>query len=63
MIKLYSMVEWMHEGLATKRSKVQIWSENSRTTKEGRTKAGKEKKKKADDSHHPEAKQTGYNQT
>ena len=26
-------------------------------------KAGKEKKKKADDSHHPEAKQTGYNQT
>ena len=34
-----------------------------KSTKEGRTKAGKEKKKKADDSHHPEAKQTGYNQT
>ena len=40
------MVKWVHVGLATKRSKVQIWSKNSRTTKEGRTKAGKEKKKK-----------------
>ena len=45
IVKLYSMVEWMHAGLATKRFIVRIWSETSKTTKKGKTKAEKEKKK------------------